>query len=291
LEFSLSPVWSARLGQACTAALALLAVWLLVRVLWLVLGGAEVAPRPLPPIPSMPSATTAEAEFNWPLFGTGPLVRPAPTIPTSQRPDLRLKGLVSGPGGFAILADRQGQDGVFRVDDQLPDGSRLMAIEAQRIVIRRNGQDEALAIDDQRSAGAPRPAAPGEPARVARPNIPGIRGYRAPAGISTASLPTSAAGRFDASQLAGLISVMPVTDGGFRVRPGRDARLFAELGLRINDVVVAVNGQPLQSEDDARALFSDVLSRGEVAITVRRQGREMTLRPDLEAVIRSLQNP
>ncbi len=89
--------------------------------------------------------------------------------------------------------------------------------------------------------------------------------------------------------MAGAISVLPVSGGGFRVRPGRDARLFAELGLQVNDVVKAINGQPLESEEDVQSLFADVMRRGEVAITVNREGREMTLRPDLEAILGRLE--
>jgi type II secretory pathway component PulC len=54
--------------------------------------------------------------------------------------------------------------------------------------------------------------------------------------------------------------------------------------------VVAVNGQPLQSAQAVQRLFGDVMSRGEVAITVRRNGRETTLRPDLEQIMGSLQS-
>ncbi|MFU8833189.1 MAG: PDZ domain-containing protein, partial [Wenzhouxiangella sp.] len=91
----------------------------------------------------------------------------------------------------------------------------------------------------------------------------------------------------DTGALASSINVMPVTGGGYRVRPGRDATLFAQLGLQVNDIVLAVNGQPLQSEEAARALFADVMQRREIAITINRQGREMTLRPDLEQIMGS----
>jgi hypothetical protein len=103
--------------------------------------------------------------------------------------------------------------------------------------------------------------------------------FNLPQGVSIASMPriSRRLGAGYTRSMAQNINVMPVSGGGFRVRPGRDARLFAELGLQVNDVVTAVNGQPLDSEEAARALFSDVLTRGEVAITVNRQGQELTL--------------
>jgi len=95
---------------------------------------------------------------------------------------------------------------------------------------------------------------------------------------------------FDLSNMATSISVMPVNSGGFRVRPGRDAQLFTQLGLQVNDVVTAINGQPLESEAQLQNVFGDVLARGEIAITVNRQGREMVLRPEIDQILRSLQN-
>jgi general secretion pathway protein C len=288
--------WSARLALASCALLTLIAVWLLVRLVWLLITGPQVDPDPVPPIPRISQSANLDQPFQHALFGaTDPVDRPTPVVATTGSSSLRLRGMMSGdPGGFAVISDAAGDESVYRTGDELPDGSVLAAIEAQRVIIDRNGEREALQLDRERSStGSTRPASrPTSSAPVAT-SIPGLRGFDASAGASAASFAgrgSAAAGRLDASSLARQISVMPVTGGGFRVRPGRDARLFSELGLQINDIVTKVNGQPLQSESDARALFADVMRRGEVAITVTREGREMTLRPDLENIMRSLQN-
>ena len=102
--------------------------------------------------------------------------------------------------------------------------------------------------------------------------IPGLRGFQAPAGISIASLPDVArTSGLDANALADSISVMPVSSGGFSGPARSQCRLFAELGLQMNDIVTAVNGQPLQSEAAAQACLPMSLQRGEVAITINRQ--------------------
>jgi general secretion pathway protein C len=167
-------------------------------------------------------------------------------------------------------------------------------VEPQRVIIARDGRSEALELDRDRPGRTARSTAADHsagPAAVQVAPIPGQRGFEAPAGIGVASIPgMSSTGALNVGALSQSISVIPVSSGGFRVRPGRDARLFSELGLQINDVVTAVNGQPLESEQAARALFADVMRRGEVAITINRGGQEMTLRPDLEQVMRSLQN-
>lgn len=293
---SLTNSWPARLALASCALLTLAVVWLLVRLIWLFVVGPQVDPDPVPPIPRITQSANLDQPFEHALFGASDqLSRPRPVVATATGSRLRLLGMMSGgSGGFAVIADASGDEDVYRPGDELPDGSVLEAIEAQRVIIDRNGEREALDLDRERpSTGPVRSASrPTSSAPVAA-SIPGLRGFDSGAGASAASFTgrgSAADGRLDATGLARQISVMPVAGGGFRVRPGRDARLFAELGLQINDIVTAVNGQPLQSENDARALFADVMRRGEVAITVTRQGRELTLRPDLETIMRSLQN-
>lgn len=289
-----SPVWSGRAALLTSAVLALLIVWLFVRMVWLVLGGVQVDSAPVPPVPRVAPTSGDSGEFRWDLFGAGPsrpaVVRAAPATGSS----LRLKGVVTGEHGYAVIAGNGGGDEVYRVGDELPGGGELEAIEPRRVLIARNGRTESLAIDPDSatpsSGRGPANRPTGERGVQVEARLPGIQGLQSPTGISAASLPDigSSLG-INASQLAGAISVMPVAGGGFRVRPGRDARLFGELGLQVNDIVTAVNGQPLESEQAVQRLFSEVLGSGEVSITVRRQGREVTLRPDLEQIMGSLE--
>jgi len=289
----LSSLWSGRLALASTGVLVLLGLWLIVRMIWLIAAGPDIPSAPVPPVPRGIQNTSTETEFRWQLFGESrSAATPVRPVTTISRSSLRLMGVVSGDNGYAMIADSQGNENVYRSGDELPDGTRLESIESQQVIISANGRDEILALDRDRVAAHDSGSGPRAAPQVSVNPIPGLRGFQAPAGISIASLPDVArTSGLDANALADSISVMPVSSGGFRVRPGRNARLFAELGLQMNDIVTAVNGQPLQSEAAAQALFADVMQRGEVAITINRQGREMTLRPDLEQVIRSLQNP
>src|SRR5699024_9268398 len=143
---------------------------------------------------------------------------------------------------------------------------------SRRVIIVRDGQRETLVLD-ARAAASGRPRHTGaarerSAAGASRP-LPGIRGIDAASGASVAALPDAARSMgLDVDELAQSVSVMPVAGGGFRVRPGRNAQLFQQLGLQVNDVVVAVNGQPLESAQAVRRLFGEVMSSGRVAITV-----------------------
>lgn len=291
----ISPAWSSRLALLSSALLALAVVWLLVRSLWLVLGGVSVDSAPSLPVPQMSEAGGASGEFRWNLFGrsASPAVVLQPASPASDS-RLRLKGVMAGERGYAIISVSGSGEEVYRVGDELPGGGEVETIESRRVIIARDGRRETLAFDPDAVSRSPRPAPGNRAARVAEEparQLPGIRGFNAPSGASVASLPDAARSfGLDAGELAQSISAMPVAGGGFRVRPGRDARLFQQLGFQINDVVLAVNGQPLESAQAVQRLFAEVMSRGEVAIRVRRGDREMTLRPDLEKIMGSLQS-
>ncbi len=289
------PAVSARLALFSTGLLVLLALWLLLRMVWLIASGPSVASAPVPPIPRMTQSTSPNGEFRWQLFGQSQsLATPVRQVTAVSRTRLRLMGVVSGSDGYAMIADNSNGERVYRVDDELPDGSRLAAIEASQVILSVNGQNEILALDPSqaRSTSLPNSTARATANPVVGNPLPGFRGFQAPTGISIGSMPELArSSGIDLSGMASSISVMPVNGGGFRVRPGRNSQLFAQLGLQINDVVTAINGQPLESEAQLQSLFGDVLSRGEVAITVNRQGRDVVLRPDLDQILRSLQNP
>jgi general secretion pathway protein C len=290
----LQPAVSGRLAIASTGLLIVLILWLLLRMTWLVLSGPSVTTAPLPPVPSMAQITPTSGEFRWQLFGlTQNAATPVRQVTAVSRTPFKLMGVVSGEDGYAMISDSSNGERVYRVDDELPDGSRLVAIEPSQVILAVDGRNEILALDPAQARSTILPAS----ARTTTANpmvsnpLPGLRGFQAPTGISIASMPELArSSGFDLSSMATSISAIPVSSGGFRVRPGSDSQLFSRLGLQVNDVVTAINGQPLQSEAQLQSVFGDVLTRGEIAITVNRQGREMVLRPEIDQLLRSLQN-
>lgn len=290
----MSPAWSSRLALVSSAILALAVVWLAVRAFWLVLGGVSVDSAPALPVPRMSESEGSSGEFRWNLFGRSsePAVRLQPVPVSDSR--LRLKGVMAGARGYAIISVSGSGEDVYRVGDEIPGGGEVESIESRQVIILRDGRRETLALDPDAVAAAPRPVRTGDDGRETEEpaqRLPGIRGFDASSGASVASLPDAARSLgIDAGELAQSVSVMPVADGGFRVRPGRDARVFEALGLQVNDVVLAVNGQPLESAQAVQGLFGEVMSSGEVSITVRRGDRETTLRPDLEEIMGSLQS-
>ena len=49
------------------------------------------------------------------------------------------------------------------------------------------------------------------------------------------------------------------------------------MGLRNGDVLMGVNGEPIQSPEDAMRLYNSIKSSSEVQVQVKRRGQERTI--------------
>ncbi len=250
---------------------AVLCLLLLLRLAVLMVDGVQIEFEPIPlqieaPLP------VGEGPVDWALFGRVQAAEhglESVLPPTPLR--LRLRGAVTGVRGYAIIIDEQGSEGVYRVDDTLPGDARVVAIEPRRVVLERGGVREALELPEGiASSGASRREVPAQAAPA--------NSYPAAAGIGSLSGITSQFS-LDPAELARRITILPVAGGGFRVRAGRDAAIFTQLGFHANDVVLAINGQPVDNQADVRAVFERWNPDDPLAITVRRGERQLVLTP------------
>jgi general secretion pathway protein C len=280
-------VWWPRLALAAAATLLL---WLAVRLFWLLLAGADLPP----PAPFELSGSQADGGRStasisqWRLFGNAApgdsrtLAAQAPE--TALR--LTLRGTLSEDapdGGIAIIADEHGVDRAYRVGDALPGGARLEAIHAGRVLLSRNGVDEALSLPRTTAADATGSARPSvsQPVRPRPADSGGLAPFVNPVISATGpSLETqrTLAG-FDVAQLARDVNVIPVLENGrmagVRLSVGRDSDLLTRTGLRRSDVVTAVNGIPLDGPQRQAELLSSLRDARQVTLTVRRDGQTL----------------
>lgn len=279
---------SATAAWITLAILGLIVLFAAVRLLWLGLGGPQLPALDPLPVPRIAALSSPASERAWTLFGED--TRAAPMgIPANVRQTplaLKLRGTVAtgDQGGYAVIMDESGDEDVYRKGDELPGGAEVVSVEPRRVLLLRDGQTEALELPrESLGDGSPDGSRSRRAAPARTVSMPGIRGMNGSGGATSIPALSSNLG-LDTAALANSITVMPVRGGGFRVRPGRDAELFRELGLHANDIVTAVNGQSLQSPADVQKIFQQVQQSGQVSITVRRQGRERVLTPDLSAL-------
>lgn len=262
-------------GRTLTAANWLLVgicALLVVRLAIVLVDGVEVDYQSLPFTPSAAPATTFP-DRDWRMFGDPSDVdygfeQPLPSTPLA----LRLHGVVTGDRGYAVIVDAEGNEGVYRAGDEVPGQAEVVTIQARRVVLERDGAREALELPGSESPG-PRGSRTASNSGKEQDSVSGM-------GIGSLASMTSRF-RLDPEALAQRITILPVAGGGFRVRAGRDAAIFTQLGFHANDVVLAINGEPVDNQSDVRDVFESINPGEPLAITVRRGDRQLVLTPDL----------
>ncbi|GAB4176001.1 MAG: hypothetical protein Kow0020_11830 [Wenzhouxiangellaceae bacterium] len=258
------------LGPGLTALLGLLCIVLLLRLAGLLFDGVAVHYDPWP-VDLPESRGVPGGAVDWALFGRVREQAPeiAEMLPATPL-RLRLRGVVSGPQGYAIIVDEQGDEGVYKLGDRIQDEAEVVSIEARRVVLERDGRREALELPGGAS-GQARAQVPDRP-------IEGAQTASAPAGIgSLAGLTRQFS--LDPEALANQITILPVAGGEFRIRAGRHVALFEQLGFQANDIVLAINGEPVDNQADVRAIFERWDPAQPLAITIRRGDRQLVLTP------------
>ena len=270
---------------ACCAALAALASWLLVRLLWAVLPTDDAA---LGNVPAANALVTASAPSHsiasWHLFGDAPKQAGGGEASTTS---LILRGTLaeSDPkAGLAVIADAGNPERSWRVGEEVSPGVRLTAVYADRVVVAHGGVEETLKLPRDTNLVAPTTLQP-TPARASSRDAvaatPASAGP-APAAATSAKAPPSWEQvvehlRRNPDELARRVKLVPVLDGaklaGVRVSTGTDISLLNQIGLQQGDVVTSVNGQPLDSLERGQQIMSSLGSASSVRVTVQRAGK------------------
>jgi general secretion pathway protein C len=64
---------------------------------------------------------------------------------------------------------------------------------------------------------------------------------------------------------------------GYRVYPGRNRQQFAKLGLQPGDLVLSINGTPLDDPQRGMEIFNTMGASDRVTVTVERNGQPQEL--------------
>ena len=278
----------------------LLAAWILIsaaRLVWLMLpmSTAPVAALPVPvnavannaPRSSQNAvAVNIDTLVGWHLFGEAGAVKAAPAgAIEAQAQDtsltLQLVGLVQSSDDklarAILLID--GQQRQFAIDEQLPASGKvvLAKVLADRAIIDNNGRYETLWLYDQESLNK-LGAVSSADAPVKTNNVD----LRVNNTVTRAAVNYRQQLYQNPSSLADLIQVS-VQKEGFRIRPGRDPKMFADFGLRPDDVVTAVNGVSVTDPQNALELYNQMRTAQDATLTIRRGGEDVVIAVSLQA--------
>jgi len=205
---------------------------------------------------------------NGHLFGTAEHAKSGAAADATQTSmQLVLTGIIAGKDpkvGFAIVGENATAAKVHAVGDNVPGGAKLHSVYRDRVLLDRNGHLEYLTLPRQNSA-----ALNANPIQAAVPT-------QNPAFDRVRRLITE-----DPSALSDIMRNQPVLMQGklrgFRVYPGRNRQAFTRLGLRSGDLVIAINGTPLDDPARGDEIFRTIGSASEARVTVMRNGQQQDL--------------
>lgn len=262
-----------------TAVFVVVIAWYLVKMLWLFIPGDNTVGAEPPQLLSSDTQSAAQmTSANFPqiaaahLFGESG-AEPAP-IQAFDAPEtrlnLKLRGAIAAEDksiAHAIIADSDGKDKLYFIDDQLPGGAKLQEVHQNRVILNRNGILETLRLPKNSEGGS----------RAST----GSRSAQRTGAISQAVKQNS-------SSFTDVLRPQPFMPNGklagYRVYPGRDRRRFAALGLRPGDLVTEINGTPLNNLQKGMETFRNLGNASQIVVTIERGSTSMVLTLDSEQI-------
>jgi general secretion pathway protein C len=217
---------------------------------------------------------------------------PAPMAPVVEKIDLQLDLVgvsTASPGKppYAIIADRSGQQGVFRLGQQVGLAGKLVEVDKDRVLIDHNGKRIAVVLPAADLPGGVEAAVPDSPpqedasaddpdADPYEPNVEdlGDNRYRIPRETLDHSMG-------DLSQILTQIRAIPnIQNGktnGFALSEIEPGSVFDEMGLEEGDVLRSVNGQMMNDPAMAMQMMGSLRNANQITIQVLRDGHPTTL--------------
>ncbi len=226
--------------------------------------------------------------FNTPeIAQKGPDLKPTPKaeeeVANLKPTELKLKlwGTVTGnrKKAYAVIEEvRKRKQSLYKEGDTIQ-GAIVKRILREKIVLTVNGKDEILEME-KKSSGRFSPASSGKPTPFGPRPSPSLSRHR----LETKLKKSIALKREEIEKAVSNVNALMKQA---RIRPHfrngkpdgltisriKSGSLFTRLGLRSGDIITGVNGQPIESVDDALRFYNSLKSSSQVSIQVRRRGK------------------
>jgi general secretion pathway protein C len=262
------------LPQALTVVLVIAIAWQLVQLTWLLLerrapaDAADIVMAP-PPAVAARKGIDVQAIATAHLFGEAKAEQTAPEDAPPSQANLVLSAVFAANDptkGLAVIGESPQSAKVYAVGSMVRPGTRLHSVYLDRVILDRNGQLETLSLP--------------------RPSTAGLAITR-----TAAATPRPGGGQFadnlrriaetNPTAFAEVVRPQPVfangVQRGYRVYPGRNRQQFAKLGLQPGDLVLSINGTPLDDPQRGMEIFNTIGTSDRVTVTVERNGQSQEL--------------
>jgi len=197
-----------------------------------------------------------------------------------KQTDLKLKlwGTVTRQDGlaYAVIEDTKTREqNLYRTGDSI-DNAIVKMILREKVVLTVNEQDEILTMEEvvasKRSVRSSRPRSD----TLAR-KLP-VSGYPRKITLNRERMESALE---NLGELMDQATIRPHIENGaaagISVTGIKPNALFRRMRLRNGDIITGVNGRPIESVEDAIAIFEDFNSAAELKIDIKRRGQNQTL--------------
>lgn len=261
------------LPRALTVVLVIAIAWQLVQLTWLLLQrSAPEDSSAMVMAPAPPTATRkgidVQAIASAHIFGVAQDEAVATEDIKESQVNLVLSAVFAANDptkGLAVIGESPQSAKVFAVGAVVRPGMKLHSVYLDRVILDRNGQLETLSL--------PRPSTAGlSITRTAAAPRPGNGQFADNLRRIAETNPTA---------FAEVVRPQPVfangVQRGYRVYPGRNRQQFAKLGLQPGDLVLTINGTPLDDPQRGMEIFNTIGTSDRVSVTVERNGQSQEL--------------
>lgn len=193
--------------------------------------------------------------------------------PTSLK--LNLLGTVTGSSdkAYAVIQDAsKNLQELYKIGDTIQNATLKMILR-EKVVLRVNGKDEILEVEAEAPSRSKTTRRPRRPARATSRNIT----------LERSQIKTAVQNINDLMQQA---RVRPHFANGMpdgliltQIKPNS---IFHNMGLRNGDIITNVDGNNIESVDDALMLYQGLQSSPNVQLQLKRRGRMKTIDYNIE---------
>lgn len=286
-----------RVQQLLNLVLVVILAWLLAQLSWSVMPTpkqAEFSPAELGMADAggKDAAVSLNALTAFSLFGKADAasvkkVEPIVTEAPKTQLNVKLTGLVAvsaEPGKGSAIIESRGSEATYAVNDTIEGTSAVLKqVLADRVLLQQGGRYETLMLDGfeytkiaQANAGL---------GRIDEQQIDDASTDMAPVVEPMEMQPLQVSDELEQRRDELIAEPMKFFDyirvtphrpdgklAGYRLMPGKDPSLFAQIGLQPNDLAVEINGVALTDMQQAMNVINELRDAKEAAIKVERDG-------------------
>lgn len=199
--------------------------------------------------------------------------------------NLKLCGTVIGNSGsaYAVIEKTQSRKQQLYKEGEAVENAVIKKILRNTVVLNVNGKDEILVIKEEKNKSSRPSAVPVDEGEMPPPEVVEEPPPEEPPANDAVNIERDKVNGAlkNINQLMSQVKVRPhFQDGkpsGLMLSHIQPNSIFMDMGLQSGDIVKGVNGNAIESVDDALKFYENLKSSSNVQIQIERQGQQMNI--------------